>query len=301
MSLNAQNRVDTIIAKINNPSLNEVLVVAHRGDWRNYPENSIAAIESCIKMGGVDIVEIDIKRTKDGQLILMHDQTLNRTTTGKGNVEDWTLDSLRMLKLRNGCGIRTKHLIPTLEEALLFSKGKIMFNLDGADKFFDEIYALLEKTGTMNQIIMKGGKPAAEVAKTYGKYLNDVIYMPIVHLDNKNAIEQINLFYDTLKPKMFELIFSNDSSLIPVQVKNLLAGKSLIWYNTLWDSMVGGHDDDMALEDTDKAYGYLIETLGARVIQTDRPQLLIDYLKGNNWKGKSNVSTPENKCYDKYH
>lgn len=299
MSLNAQNRVDSIIAKINNPYLDEVLVVAHRGDWRNYPENSIAAIESCIKMGGVDIVEIDIKRTKDGHLILMHDQTLNRTTTGKGNVEDWTLDSIRTLKLRNGCGIRTKHLIPTLEEALLFSKGKIMINLDGADKFFDEVYALLKKTGTMNQIIMKGGKPAEEVARTYGEFLDDVIYMPIVHLDNKNAIEQINTFYITLKPKMFELIFSKDTSPVPVEVKSLLVGKSLIWYNTLWDTMVGGHDDDMALEDPDKAYGFLIETLGVRVIQTDRPQLLIDYLKSKNWKSKSNISNHKKKCIAK--
>jgi glycerophosphoryl diester phosphodiesterase len=53
--------------------------------------------------------------------------------------------------------------------------------------------------------------------------------------------------------------------------------------------MAGGHDDDMALEDPDKAYGYLIETLGARIIQADRPQMLIDYLKKKGWKKISSV------------
>ena len=62
-----------------------MLVVAHRGNWRSAPENSTAAIDSAIAMK-VDIVEIDIQKTKDGQLILMHDNTLDRTTTGKGSI-----------------------------------------------------------------------------------------------------------------------------------------------------------------------------------------------------------------------
>lgn len=61
----------------------EILVVSHRADWRNAPENSLQAIQNCIQMG-VDMIEIDLKKTKDGHLILMHDKTLNRTTTGKG-------------------------------------------------------------------------------------------------------------------------------------------------------------------------------------------------------------------------
>ena len=60
---------------------------------------------------------------------------------------------------------------------------------------------------------------------------------------------------------------------------NKLKGKALIWYNTLWDTMAGGHDDDMSLEDPDKGYGYLIDKLGARLLQTDRPQYLLTYLR----------------------
>src|SRR5690606_16314904 len=151
----AQQRVDQIRQSLLNPLLDEVLVVAHRGDWRNAPENSLAAIANAIQMG-VDVVEVDVQKTKDGQLILMHDKTLNRTTTGKGKVSDWTLDSIKTLWLRNGVAIKTKHRVPTLEEALLLAKGKIMLNLDKAYDVFDEVYALLDKTGTADHIIMKG-------------------------------------------------------------------------------------------------------------------------------------------------
>lgn len=269
---------ETIRAQLHNPGLDEVLVVVHRGDWRNYPENSIAAIESSIRMGA-DVIEVDVQRTKDGHLILMHDITLDRTTTGKGRVDEWTLDSIRTLRLLNESSIKTNHTVPTLEEVLLFSKDKIMLNLDKADRFFDEVYLLLEKTGTTRQVIMKGGKSPEEVVKQYGSYLNNVIYMPIVNLDRPGAIEKINQFNEQMKPLAFEVLFASDTCKVPFEAKELLKGKSQIWYNTLWADMAGGRDDDMALEDPDKVYGYLIETLGARIIQTDRPQLLINYLK----------------------
>ena len=104
----------------------------------------------------------------------MHDKTLDRTTTGKGKVVEWTLDSIRTLRLKNGAALRTKHRVPTLEEALLTAKGRVMVNLDKAYPIFDEIFPILEKTGTVEQIIMKGSKPVAE---GFGKiFRSDHIY-----------------------------------------------------------------------------------------------------------------------------
>jgi glycerophosphoryl diester phosphodiesterase len=274
----AQSRVDTLLQKLHDSNINYVFVAAHRGDWRYAPENSLPAIENAIRMG-VDIVELDVQRTKDGQFILMHDVTLERTTTGKGAVANWTLDSIQTLRLKNGCAIKTKEKVPTLEEALLLMKGQILVNLDKADRYFDEIYTLLEKTGTAGQVIMKGGKPVEEVKEQFGKYLDKVIYMPIIHLDREDAEEQIERFVNDLHPVAFELLFVSDSNPLPKQLKQQLAGRTLIWYNTLWDTMAGGHDDDRSLENPDSGYGYLIDTLGARMIQTDRPAYLIDYLK----------------------
>ena len=73
-----------------------------------------------------------------------------------------------------------------------------------------------------------------------------------------------------------------DSNELPKQLPSQLKGKALIWYNTLWDTMAGGHDDDMSLKDPDAGYGYLIDTLGCRIIQTDRPAYLLNYLRNKN-------------------
>lgn len=277
-SVFAQDSVERIYRKVTDPNNKEITVVAHRADWRTAPENSIAAIESSIRQGA-DVVELDVQKTKDGQLILMHDKSLDRTTTGKGKIAEWTLDSIKTLYLKNGAALKTKHRVPTLEEALLTAKGRIMVNLDKAYPIFDEIYPILEKTGTVNQIIMKGSKPVANVKKDLGKYLDKIIYMPIIHLDKPGAMEQVDAFMKELHPAAFEFLFVSDTCRVPFQVKEKLEGKSKIWYNTLWDTMAGGHDDDLSLENPDKGYGYLIDTLGATIIQTDRTTYLLEYLK----------------------
>lgn len=278
IQLSAQDRVSLIREKLMNRDQSSVIVVAHRGDWRNFPENSLEAIDNAVKMG-VDIVELDVKRTKDGELILMHDRTLDRTTTGKGLISDTNWDTISKLKLRNGCNIRTIHNIPTLKEALLHAKGKIMINLDQADLYFDQIYKLLEETGTTKQIIMKGRKSASEVKAQFGSYLEDVIYMPIVDLDKPDAEQQIETFIKDMAPVAFELLYVKDSNPLPAKLGDSLKGRALIWYNTLWDTMAGGHDDDMSLQSPDAGYGYLIEQLGCRILQTDRPAYLLDYLR----------------------
>lgn len=211
--ITAQNKskVDEIRDELLNPNNNSVLVVAHRGDWRYAPENSLAAIENVIKMG-CDVVEIDIQKTKDGHLILMHDNTLDRTTTGHGKISDQTLDDVKKLKLRNGLGIHTRHTVPTLEEALLLAKDKIMINLDKAYPLFDEVYELLKKTGTTKQIIMKGSQPVEQVKKEFGKYLDKVIFMPVINLDKANAQQMIE---DYMK-NILRLLLS--SPMYPIQI-----------------------------------------------------------------------------------
>lgn len=256
-----------------------VMVVAHRGDWRYAPENSIAAIRHSIDIG-VDIVELDLQMSKDSVLFVIHDSRLERTTTGKGRIGDWTADSLKTLKLKNGAGIRTMHSLPTLEEAMLTAKGHVLVNLDKADRYFDLLMPVLEKTGTAFQVIMKGPRPAAEVDSLYGAYLDKVIYMPKVKFGKPDASSLLDDHLMRLAPPVFELSYADESSIDEaIEARNMLSGKALIWYNTLWNTQCGGHDDDRALTDPDGAYGFLIDTLGARIIQTDRAELLLDYLR----------------------
>lgn len=279
VQVDERSKAEVLRNKIVNGETDQVLVVAHRGDWRYAPENSIAAIEHSIAVG-VDVVELDLQMTKDSVLIVMHDGTLDRTTTGKGKVKEWTLDSIKTLKLKNGCAIKTMHSVPTLEEALMVAKGKVLVNLDKADRYFDLIVPVLEKTGTARQIIMKGSKPADTVLELYGKYLDEILYMPVVNLHKEGAQELMYGYMEQLKPYAYELVYQYDEQVeYPKQLKAELEGKALIWYNTLWDTLCGGHDDDLALSDPDAAYGFLIDTLGATIIQTDRAEYLLKYLR----------------------
>jgi glycerophosphoryl diester phosphodiesterase len=274
-----ENRAEELRNKILSGDKSSVIVVAHRGDWRYAPENSLAAIEHSIAVG-VDVVELDLQLTKDSVLIIMHDSKLDRTTTGKGAVADWTVDSIKTLQLKNGCAIKTIHKVPTLEEALLAAKGKVLINLDKADRYFDLLMPVLEKTGTARQIIMKGKKPAKEVQELYGKYLDQVIYMPVVDLYKPEARSLMDGYMADLKPAAYELVYRSDDEIaLPLSLKDELNGKALIWYNTLWDTLCGGHDDDLSLVDPDAAFGFLIDNLGATIIQTDRAEHLLKYLK----------------------
>ena len=280
VSIFAQNRAEILLEKLlHGGNSNYVFVVSHRGDWRNAPENSLQAIERCIHMG-VDIVELDVRISKDSVLVLMHDQTIDRTTTGKGKVSDYTLAELKEFRLKDGLGAKLhRQQIPTLEEALLLCKGKILINVDKSENYMDKVRRLLKETGCESQVIYKGGKNYSEVEKQYGKLLEQIIYMPIIS-DKKNDFETyIGDFIRLYKPVAFEVLLSSEDSPMIQQIDKMRKNGCRVWINSLWPEMNAGHDDESAVLDPEKAWGWLIEK-GATIIQTDRPKELLNYLEG---------------------
>jgi glycerophosphoryl diester phosphodiesterase len=271
-----QMTIHDLIENLEDSRNNEVIVIAHRGDWRNAPENSLQAIKNCIDMG-VDMVEIDIRETKDGQLVLMHDETIDRTTNASGFVKDWTLDSLRTLKLIDGLGIETNNRIPTLEEALLLSKDKILINLDKSYKIFDKCYEVMEKTGTLNQVVIKGTKTRAEVESEFGKYLDKVYFMPVLFLPNPDADKIVNDYIENRLPVAFEFVIDHDSITFLNNFDNIRESGSGVWVNSLWAHHNGGHDDEKASLDPNVYNWYLENNID--MIQTDRPELLLTFLR----------------------
>lgn len=111
-----------------------VVRIAHRGASADYPENTLLAFRRAIEMG-VDYLEVDVQLTRDGALIVLHDETLDRTTNGSGRVRDHTLAQIR--KLDAGRGER----VPTL----------------------DEVFTLARANGVRLCIEAKGGDDAASV------------------------------------------------------------------------------------------------------------------------------------------
>ena len=271
--------IDDLITNLEDSQNNEVIVVAHRGDWRNAPENSLQAIENCIKMG-VDMVEIDVRETKDGQLILMHDETIDRTTTGTGRVTDVTWEYLQTLHLRDGIGHETPHKIPTLKEALQLCKGKILVNLDKSYPIFDKCFKIVEETGTQQQVVIKGAIPYEQLKEEFGTYLGRVFFMPIVRLNNAESRTIVDDYLTRLKPVAFEFTVPQDTIRMIEYFDDIRVKGSSVWVNSLWPRHNGGHDDEKAALNP-SVYDWFIDN-HIDIIQTDRPQLLLDYLRKKN-------------------
>lgn len=109
------------------------LLSAHRGGpGPSFPENCIATFEHTLQ-SAFAMLEVDPRRTKDGALVLHHDATLERTTTGMGKVADRTLEELRKLRLKDTAGAVTGHAMPTLDEAIAWARGKTLLVLDQKD------------------------------------------------------------------------------------------------------------------------------------------------------------------------
>lgn len=105
-------------------------VSAHRGGpTPGYPENAIETFENALNFAPA-LIEMDVQLTSDGQLVLMHDDTLDRTTTGTGRVDETTFRDIRRLRLLNDEGTLTSYRVPTLAETLAWAEGRAVLMLD---------------------------------------------------------------------------------------------------------------------------------------------------------------------------
>ncbi|MFT7233308.1 MAG: glycerophosphoryl diester phosphodiesterase [Cyclobacteriaceae bacterium] len=274
-----QDKVDELTSILKDRDTDYVMVVAHRGDWRNAPENSLQAIQNCIDMG-VDIIEIDVRMTKDSVFVLMHDNEIDRTTNGTGRVENLTWEYLSGLRLKDGIGAVTSQKIPRLEEVVALTKGKILLNLD---KAFDQpnlIAKFLNQHSFWRQVVLKGWMIEYEMLSKYSSFkIDSAFFMPIVSLEESNWESVINSYKGIYRPVAFEILFNvegrHDQAIY--MIKNM---GSKVWINSLWPEFNAGHDDERAVKDPEGSYGWLAN-IGAQIIQTDRPALLIDYLESS--------------------
>jgi glycerophosphoryl diester phosphodiesterase len=263
-STNTSYKVDSskILEEFYNATSKTVLVAAHRGAHMENFENSLASINEAIDLG-VDIVELDVRTTKDGFLVLMHDSDIDRTTTGKGKVEDLTLTELKTFRLRSPYGRISEESIPTFEEALKIIRGKIMVDIDMKTDNVKGLVEMVEKTGTNNDVfyfdndyyqldeVIKMESSAQIMPRAYSFKMADSAIVryapPVVHIDPK--------FYTKELSKM------------------LRDNNARIWINALGEA------------DAYIRYGKGEEVLkellgnGANMIQTDEPEMLLELLR----------------------
>jgi glycerophosphoryl diester phosphodiesterase len=278
-TFNSLAQVTEKIDELHHSENKTIMVAAHRGDWRNAPENSLQAYKLAIEEG-VDIIEVDLNKTKDGVIVIMHDGTIDRTTDGTGKPSDYTLAELKKFHLKNGLGITTTHTVPTLQEVMTLAKGKVLVNLDKSYPYYNEAYKVLKETGTINQAIFKTDEHYETVRNKYHNLLDSITFMPVIWLNEAGAKQNIIDYQKAIKPVAFELIFDQDTSGIIHNNSFIKTQGSRIWINAMWASLNGGHTDDMAVEqnDTKDSWDWLIAH-GATIIQTDRPKELLNYLR----------------------
>jgi len=141
------------------------LISAHRGGPSDgYPENAIPTFaEVASKMPA--IIECDISMTKDSILVLMHDETLDRTTTGKGKLSRKTYEELQELYLKDNKGELTNYKIPTLEDVLKWGIGRVIYTLDVKKSVpYEKVIELIRNTkAESNSIIITYSANQAEV------------------------------------------------------------------------------------------------------------------------------------------
>lgn len=274
-------RAASVVAELRNPKSKNVLVICHRGDWRNYPENSIPAIESVIKMGA-DIVELDIALTSDSVLVLQHDRTIDRCTTGRGKIIDMTYEEIQKYYLKNAHGARNSLdlKVPTLREALEVCKDRIVVNIDKGYDHYDLVLAIAEELGVTEQILIKGSKSLADVREKMAGNKQNLLYMPIITPSNAKSLALFNEYVADAEPQLaYEVCWGKMTPEVEDCMKRVVADGSKLWVNSLWNSLCGGLSDDVAYETSaEEVYGKLVD-MGATMIQTDRPELLLDYLR----------------------
>jgi glycerophosphoryl diester phosphodiesterase len=128
-----------------------VQIIGHRGVRGLEPENTMRSFRKAMQLG-VDYIECDVRMTKDGHIVLIHDNTVDRTTNGSGPVNSFTFDEIRKLDAGKG------ESIPTLQELLDLARGKVKLLIELKDGTATEpAMRLVEKNGMENEVSFTSG------------------------------------------------------------------------------------------------------------------------------------------------
>lgn len=254
-------------------------VVAHRGIWRDAPENSLPAIEAAIR-AGADIVEIDVRRSADGGLFLLHDETLLRMAGIDEAPEALSSARLAGLTLRNRDGgensAMTGERLPSLQQLFDLTRDRIFLHLDVKDRaIVPDVIACARDLDVESQVDFWGNLRTPEdlawVRETVSPY--GVLFMAKSRIGATHTEAELDLLF-RLAPAVCEVCFDRVEDIAALHARQ--TGMAL-WANTLDSVAFAGFTDTAAMQDPDAIWGRLLEA-GISLIQTDEPVALKSYL-----------------------
>ncbi len=269
-----EERVAQIRKRLLEPGRPGGLIAAHRGHHLRYPENSIAAIVDAARVGA-HLVAIDVRKTADGVYVLMHDASIERTTTGSGRVADQPLKELKKVRLMHG-GRPTRQRVPTLFQAVQASRGRIVLeiNLRAGDLF--EVINLLRKIEGLGHCVLQAEwSQLRPEDRDWIRQQKELIFMPLV-----SSEAELREAMDALGARLFE-VNMNTGSWKPTDTRRVQALRAVgvrLWISSL-DRGPGGSGlgDRQAIDDPSSVYCRLTR-LGFDVIETDLPELAVEAL-----------------------
>lgn len=232
------------------------IVCAHRGDHTVAPENSIEAYDRAIKIGA-DFGEVDLRMTKDGVIVLMHDATVDRTTDGHGTVSNLTLQEIKALKFKRAT--EKNESVPTFEELLKAVRGKINLYLDIKAVRAKDVLPLLKKYRMERSAIAYVYGPA-----NVDEWRRDAPEIPIISdISKRTDVEQIE----------------RDWRAHPFAISDGRASGYTQQLVDIWHKLGVVVVPDIQSGDEGPAKWAPMLAMGVDGLQTDHPKELIDYLK----------------------
>lgn len=272
----SERSLKTDLRKLAESSTFKIWLCSHRGNTQKgiaegIPENSLKALDQAI-IAGAEIVEIDVRSTLDGVLVLMHDKTIDRTTNGSGTLSNISYEQLKEYKLKDAKGNVTEESVPTLEEALKQGKGKIYFNLDIANKDIPvrKIVSLLQRLHMIDETLL--------YVSTDRNYASDLQSIDNGLLLHPMVASSEDITYFTSRLSGIQVLQLSTSNAISGVLAKEIREKGLL----VFSNIVGGNDTNMLAG----SYSGLVNMINKRValIQTDYTELADMYLKSKGYR-----------------
>ncbi|MFB3389799.1 glycerophosphodiester phosphodiesterase family protein [Flavobacterium sp. LAR06] len=288
---------------------NYVMVAAHRGYWKDSPENTKPAYDAAIAIGA-DMVELDIRATLDDSTMVFHDACLNRMTSSSGPLNTKKYVDIKDLTLKNQLGEQTTYKMLRMREVFTYLKGKTAINLDIKDSGDAYLRALkkclvaAKQIGVLNQLVVNVSNTVTQqqlmtALTAVGVTLDDCIFVPII-FRNMDYATIIQSYLSTKKIYAFELICKQDSDPLVPYIK--IINDANAWEGTysFWPEAPGGvvAEDPKTCAEVIRPYyftndgstspmndgrgdwDWLMAKATPNFVVSDRPDLWIDYLTG---------------------
>jgi glycerophosphoryl diester phosphodiesterase len=233
----------------------KIQIIAHRGSHLQVPENTLAAYENAIAEGA-DYVEVDLRTTRDGKLVVLHDESVKKMTGTDALIRNLNFDEVQNLKIAPVMPADTKtYFIPTFESVLAVCKGKINIYLDFKDADAAKTYDLIRQAGMQHNVVVYLNKK-----EQYGQWKKVAPTMPLMtSLPENGTASDIQ---DFLRKTPVDVVDNaHDTALIHI----LHDHKIHVWLD------VQSRDENPAKWDH-------ALSLGVDGLQTDHPEQLIKYL-----------------------